>query len=111
MLKRLKVPSPPGRGQTPRRFGVVAIVVGLLSAALVLRPATDLAAQDDGAPALEVNSSRIVDWANAMTNVIVTLSVDTERSAIEIARLEDRIATLERRVAAFEQAAPEPAAN
>ena len=71
----------------------------------MLRPATDLAAQDDGAPSLEVDSSRIVDWAYAVTNVIVTLSVDTERSAIEIARLEDLIATLERRLAAFEQAA------
>lgn len=39
----------------------------------------------------------------AMQNVMVSLAVDTERSAIEIAVANDRIAKLERRLAAVEQ--------
>lgn len=45
----------------------------------------------------------------ALQNITVSLAVDTERSAIEIARANTRIDALERRLRALEQAQPKAA--
>ena len=49
--------------------------------------------------------ARIVDFAAALENIVVSLAVDTERSAIGIAELNERMAGLERRVSLLERPA------
>ncbi len=47
--------------------------------------------------------ARIVAFVAALENIIVSLAVDTERSAIGIAELNERMAGLERRVSFLEK--------
>ena len=46
---------------------------------------------------------RIVAFVAALENIIVSLAVDTERSAIGIAELNERMAGLERRISSLEK--------
>ena len=49
--------------------------------------------------------ARIVRVVAAMENIVVSLAVDTERSAIGIAALNERVGGLERRVSTLEKTA------
>lgn len=46
--------------------------------------------------------ARIISFVAALENIVVSLAVDTERSAIGIAELNERVAGLERRISSLE---------
>ena len=51
-----------------------------------------------------IERARLVDFVAALENIVVSLAVDTERSAIGIAELNVRLVGIERRLSSLEKA-------
>ena len=79
-----------------RRFAI-----GMVCGVLLAVAGTTLA-QDE-----PLDRSKVEAYVMALENVIVSLAVDTERSAIGVAELNGRMRQVERRLAALEGRPPE----
>ena len=71
-------------------------------------PTPDISAINDPLIAPEVDAKELFHYLVAIENVLVSLSVDTERSAIGLAEIDGRIRKIERRLVALEEQAAKP---
>jgi|GEM_PF-2799335 len=92
-----------------RRPGRLLVLPAVFVAGLMLGAGVTATAQQSEAVQGSMLDERVFGRAEAyllaLHNIVVSLSVDTERSAIGVARLEKRINKLERRLQAVEQRA------
>jgi len=86
------------------RKTIPALLAGLVLGAALGLSMPSASADDETSSISDLLFARAEGMIWAMHNVMVSLAVDTERSAIEIATANDRIAALERRIVALEQA-------
>lgn len=89
------------------RMGRASLLAAVFLAGLVAGAALTATAQQQEQPGIEdLIFGRAEAYLLSLHNIVVSLSVDTERAAIGIARLESRLGKLERRLAAMERSEP-----